>query len=103
MKKIFINTGLIPGLFTMLCFNACKEIIDPVVEELDFDRAFTPVGLNAQISKITTVTLNWIAEKNADHYVVEIYQGTDFIPASLIHTADVAGDIDNLFICFTCR
>lgn len=93
MKKIFINIGLILGLFTVLCFNACKEIIDPVVDELNFDRAFTPVGLNAEISKITTVTLNWAAEKNADHYVLEIYQDTVFIPAALIYTADVA---DNL-------
>jgi hypothetical protein len=93
MKKIFRNIGLIPVLFTMLCFNACKEIIDPVVEELDFKRAFTPVGLNAEISKITTVTLNWIAEKNADHYVMEIYQDTVFIPAALIHTADIAGNL----------
>jgi hypothetical protein len=92
MKKIFKNIGLISGLFTMLILNGCKEFIDPVVTELDFDRAFTPIGLTAQISKITTVTLTWAAEKNADHYVVEIYQGTDLIPASLLFTADIAAD-----------
>jgi hypothetical protein len=93
MKKIFKNIGLILGLFTMLFPIACKENIDPVVNELNFIRAFTPIGLTAQISNITTVTLNWTAEKNADHYVVEIYQGTAFVPASLVHTDEVAGDL----------
>lgn len=93
MKKIYKNIGLILGLFTMLSLSGCKEFIDPVVTELDFDRAFTPIGLTAQISKVTTVTLNWIAEKNADHYVVEIYQGTDLSPASLLKTIEIAGDV----------
>ena len=91
MKKIIINTGLIIGLFTALILNACKEEIDPIVEELEFDRAFTPTGLTSQISNITTVNLLWNAAKDIDHYVVEIYQGTDFAPASLIHTGDVPG------------
>ncbi len=93
MKKILINTGLILALFTALLINACKEEIDPIVEQLEFDRAFTPTGLSAQISNITKVTLDWIAAKDIDHYVVEIYQGTDFAPASLINTAEVAGDM----------
>jgi hypothetical protein len=93
MKKIIIKIGLILGLFTVLSNNSCKEFIDPVVTELDFNRAFTPIGLTAAISKITTVTLNWTAEKNADHYVVEIYQGTDFAPASLLFTANVGSGL----------
>ncbi len=93
MKKTLINTGLILGFFTVLFLNACKEEIDPIVEQLEFDRAFTPTGLTSQISNITTVTLTWIAAKDIDHYVVEIYQGTDFAPASLVHTADVPGGI----------
>ena len=31
--------------FQCFCLTACKEEIDPIVEELDFDRAFTPVGI----------------------------------------------------------
>jgi hypothetical protein len=31
--------------------------------------------------------------KNTDHYVVEIYDGIDFAPANLVHTADIAGDL----------
>lgn len=93
MKKIFINITLTLGLFAMLSLNACKEMIDPVVDELDFDRAFTPVGLTAQISKVTTVTLTWDVVKNTDHYVVEIYEGTSIVAASLVFTTDIAGDL----------
>ncbi|MCK7541668.1 MAG: hypothetical protein MZV63_67670 [Marinilabiliales bacterium] len=42
MKKKNIIFGLIPVLFSLLLLNGCKEEIDPIVEELDFDRAFTP-------------------------------------------------------------
>ena len=67
MKKIIIKTGLFAGLITLLLFTSCKEQIDPVVEELDFDRAFSPVGIEAVISNTTTVTLTWSSVKNTDH------------------------------------
>src|SRR5512145_619300 len=89
MKKRYINVGLLIGLFAMLSFTACKEDIDPVVEELSFDRAFSPLGLAAEISAVTTVKIKWNTAKNVDHYVVEIYEGTDFVPASLVYTADL--------------
>jgi hypothetical protein len=95
MKKIFLNIGLIPGLFAMLILNACKDNITPVVDELTFDRAFTPIGLSAQISNITTVTLTWSEVKNTDHYIVEIYEGTDFTGTALLHTEEIAGDLNS--------
>jgi len=93
MKKIFINTGLILGLFTMLFTTACKDNLDPIVEKLTFTRAFTPVGLSAQISSVTTVTLTWSVVKDADHYVVEIYEGVNIVSSALVHTYDIAGDL----------
>ncbi|TFH48692.1 MAG: DUF4957 domain-containing protein, partial [Bacteroidia bacterium] len=90
MKKILIrNIAFILGLFSLLLFNACEEKIDPVVEELNFNRSFTPVGLSAQISNITTVTLSWTITKNTDHYVLELYEGIGYVPAALIFTADI--------------
>ncbi len=91
MKKIIANTGLILGLLILLSLNSCTEKIDPVVEELSFTRAFTPGDFSAQISNITTVTLTWVAVKNVDHYVVEIYQGTDFVAEKLVTTANLDG------------
>ena len=45
--------------------------------------------MKAKISNITTVTLTWSSVKNADHYTVEIYEGTDFAPAVPVNTAEV--------------
>src|SRR5450759_4529320 len=91
MKKIFSNTGLILGLLILLTFNSCKKTIDPVVSDLTFTSAFTPVDFSAQISNITTVTLSWVTVKNVDHYVVEIYQDTDFTTENLVYTSNVDG------------
>ena len=89
MKKIYKNTGLAIGLFALLLVGACKDQIDPVVSELEFSRAFIPVGLVAQISDVTTVTLNWSAATNVDHYVLEIYEGTSAAPGSLVNAVDI--------------
>lgn len=89
MKNTFRNIVFIPGLLLMVLFTSCDEKIDPVIEELDFSRAFSPVGLSAQISNVTTVKLSWSVTKNTDHYVLEIYEGTDFNPSALIFTADI--------------
>ena len=88
MKKIIIYTGLLAGLVTMVLFTSCKEEIDPVVEDLEFNRAFSPVGVEAIISNTTTVTLTWSSVKNADHYLVELYDGAT-ASGTLIHSAEV--------------
>jgi len=89
MKSIIKNTGLIIGILILFSLNSCTKTIDPVVEELSFSRAFTPTDFSAQISNITTVTLMWVAVKNVDHYVVEIYEGTDFVADKLVATSNV--------------
>jgi hypothetical protein len=90
MKKIFKYTGMILGLFTLLSLHGCKDKIEPVVSELTFTRAFTPSDFSAQISNVTTVTLNWNPVKNVDHYVIEIYQDTTFAASKLIDTENVS-------------
>jgi hypothetical protein len=92
MKKILTNITFLLGVLSLLLFTACEEKISPVVEELNFDRALTPVGLSAQISNVTTVTLSWSATKHTDHYVLEIYEGIAFVPEALIFTTDVESD-----------
>jgi hypothetical protein len=89
MKKILRNIAILLGVCSLLLVSACEDKIPPVIEELDFSRAFTPVGLTAQISNVTTVTINWTEQKNTDHYVLEIYEGTAFAAASLLVTVDI--------------
>ena len=94
MKKIIIYTGLFAGLIASLVFSGCKEDIDPVVEELEFSRVFSPVGLDAVISNTTTVTLTWSSVKNAEKYLLEIYDG-ETAPVNLVHSAEVPATEEN--------
>ena len=94
MKKIIIYTGLFAGLIASLVFSGCKEDIDPVVEELEFSRVFSPVGLEAVISNTRTVTLTWSSVKNAEKYLLEIYDG-ETAPANLVHSAEVPATDEN--------
>lgn len=94
MKKIIIYIGLFAGLIASLVFSGCKEQIDPVVEDLEFSRAFSPVGLNAIISNTRTVTLVWSSVKNSDHYLVEIYEGAT-ASGTLVHSAQVPATEEN--------
>lgn len=93
MKKTLRNIVFFAGALSLMIFSACDDKIDPIIEELDFDRAFTPVGLTAQISNVTMVTLMWSEEKNVDHYLVEIYEGIAFAPASLLVTSEVEAGV----------
>jgi hypothetical protein len=93
MKKILINLELIIGLFAVLTFTACKEDIDPIVTDLTFSRAFTPLDFNAQISNKTTAEFSWTALKAANHYVLEIYKGADVTTGTLIQTVNLDGTL----------
>jgi hypothetical protein len=93
MKKILINIGLLIGLFAALSLNACKEEIDPVVEDLSFDRAFSPLNLAAVISNQTTVTITWTGVKDAGEYDLEIYQGTDVTTGTLVLSTTIDGGL----------
>lgn len=94
MKKILKKSGLILGMTAVLLFTACQEKIDPVVEELVFDRVFTPIELTATISNVTTLTLKWVTVKNADHYVVEVVEGTDFDAGEMVYTDEVESSLE---------
>lgn len=89
MKNIYINIGFFIGIIVLLGTNACKDNINPPLEELDFVRVFTPLELTAKISNQTTLELNWGFNKGISSYVVEISQDSlDF--SDIIYTATVA-------------
>jgi len=71
MKNKFKHIGFIFGMIALV-FVACDDDIDPVVEKLDFERAFTPVNLTARIRNMITAELSWSVGDDVDHYVVEI-------------------------------
>jgi hypothetical protein len=71
MKNKIKNTGLIIMAVFSLLFTGCEDKIDPIVEELQFDRVFSPLDLTVRIRNKTTAEITWNLKKDADSYVVE--------------------------------
>lgn len=90
MKNNYINTGFLVALLCIL-FSACDDTVDAPVEELRFDRAFTPLELEATVRNGVTVELEWKVKDGVDAYVVEISEGNlEF--NTIVHTITVAPD-----------
>lgn len=70
MKRKYTLMGVIVGLLS-LTFTACEDNIDPLIEELEVDRVFSPTGLSARVQNLTTIELTWSLREDADSYVVE--------------------------------
>jgi hypothetical protein len=69
MNTTIKNIFIIALLFLL---PACEDKIDPLIEEIQFERVFTPLELKAQIRNKTTVELTWNLRNDAESYVVEI-------------------------------
>ncbi|WP_297094468.1 DUF5123 domain-containing protein [uncultured Draconibacterium sp.] len=91
MKKIFRNIGILLGIVALFAINACEDDITPVIEELEFDRVFTPLELEAKISNQTVVSLSWGFNKKVQSYELEISDDSLSF-ANIIHTATVGPD-----------
>ncbi|MCU4164772.1 DUF5123 domain-containing protein [Carboxylicivirga caseinilyticus] len=87
MNKAFKYIGLM-GIAALFALNACDDNIDPVIEELEYERIFTPLDLEARISNQTTVSLSWIDNKGVDSYVLEISDDS-LEYSNIIHTAEI--------------
>lgn len=87
MKRKIKNIAYILGLFILIS-GGCKEV-DPVIEDLEFDRVFTPVNVTAIIRNLTTAELNWNVRGDADHYVVELSEDS-LVFGSIVKTVEVS-------------
>lgn len=70
MKNIFKNIAILMGVMSMMLV-ACEDDIAPLVEELEFERVFSPTELQARVRNQLSVELTWRVKEDADHYVVE--------------------------------
>ena len=90
MKNRIKNIGFIMGLFSLL-FVACEDKIDPIVEEIQFERVFTPLELTTRIRNMTTAEISWNLRDDADSYVVEISEDS-LLFNTIVRTVEVAPD-----------
>ncbi len=73
-KIIYIGFALSLLGTIALTFSACDDKIDPLVEELNFDRLLGTAGFTAQVQNLTTIRVNWELRDGASHYVLELHE-----------------------------
>ena len=91
MKRILKNTGFIIGLFSLFFLASCEDKIDPVVESLEFDRAFSPIGIEVKIRNKTTAEFNLTVRDDASYYVIELSED-NLQFNTIVKTANVKPD-----------
>lgn len=90
MKNRYIYKGLFIGLLS-LAVVACEDLADPLVEELEVSRAFSPTELTARIRNLTTIELDWKTRADAASYVVE-YSEDSLAFTNIVRTITVTPD-----------
>lgn len=76
-KKILLFFAVILGLG----LSSCKENLIQEITELNLDRALSPTNLTAQVVDRTGVRLNWRRASNAESYLIEIFDNSEFTGA----------------------
>jgi hypothetical protein len=73
MRTRYIVNGLIASLMITFAFSGCDSYNEGVIENLDINREFSPIGLKARVRNQTAVELNWTVKDSeaAGHYIVE--------------------------------
>ena len=95
MKNYIKNLGYI-ALCATLTFTACSDDRDALIEDLDFDRALSPVDVKATVENIVNVKLTWIAVPNAVSYKIDVYDISEDETGTL--TASFASETNNVLI-----
>jgi hypothetical protein len=82
---------LLGGLLTY-GVSGCKDDIDPLITELETERPFAPVGLEARVRNQTDLELSWNANGAIDEYIIEIFQDSLLFAGDPVAT-DIIDDI----------
>lgn len=91
MKTKYILKGLLFTAILAFAILSCKKYDVAVINELDVDRVFAPIGLKAIVRNQTSVELTWTVKENIDHYVVE-FSADDPNFATIFKSIDVTAD-----------
>lgn len=100
MKAKYIFKGLL-AMF-LLVVAGCESYNEPVLEDIEANRAFSPIELKANVRNQTSVELNWTVKNDIDHYIVEfsaddaefktIYKTVNVAPTELPVTIALEGE-----------
>ncbi len=88
MKNKHIGLGLVVALFVSMLFHACDDV-EPIIEEIQYKRAFTPLELEVQVRNQMTAEVDWKAIASAE-YTLEI-SNDNLLFENIVHTETVLG------------
>lgn len=103
MNKIFKSLILLLGISAAV--SACHSPAEPI-SEIDYSRVLTPLKFEAEVvsSTGTDVTFTWQDMKNADGYLLEVYElpeNTEAIPTEPSGSPIVSTDVEKGNIPYT--
>lgn len=103
MNKIFKSFILLLGISAAV--SACHSPAEPI-SEIDYSRVLTPLKFEAEVvpSTGTDVTFTWQDMKNADGYLLEVYElpeDTEAIPTEPSGSPIVSTDVEKGNIPYT--
>lgn len=78
-------------LFMAVAVASCEDYNEPLINDIGAKRVFTPLGLTAKVTKLTTVVVNWTPRENTDHYVVD-FSADDADFTNIVKTMNVTAD-----------
>nr|WP_321452510.1 DUF5123 domain-containing protein [uncultured Carboxylicivirga sp.] len=87
MKINFLNKALL--LMMIAALFACEDDIPSLVTEIDYDRVFSPSGIEARVTNDVDVRLTWNEQKDIKSYTVEFYtDSVEYLPENLFTTVE---------------
>ena len=103
MNKIFKSLILLLGISAAV--SACHSPAEPI-SEIDYSRVLTPLKFEAEVvpSTGTDVTFTWQDMKNADGYLLEVYElpeNTEAIPTNPTGSPIFSADVEKGNIPYT--
>lgn len=89
MKNIYKSLGFFAALLLIVFINACDDV-EPLIEDIQYDRAFIPLELDVKVRNQMTAEVDWKVNESVDHYVLEISNDSlEF--GDIIHAENVLG------------
>lgn len=101
MNKLYKTIPSILVLLAMIFIAGCKDDIPEELTKLEVSRLFSPTDLDARVVNQTSLRLTWTAVRNAQSYVIEVFENgnMDFTGTPVRSQADVT--IDQLPVVMT--
>jgi hypothetical protein len=86
MKNRYKGLGLMAALLVTVLFHSCDDV-EPIIEEIQYERAFTPLELTVQVRNQMTAEVNWKTTTDTEYTLEISNDNLEF--GTIVHTETV--------------